>query len=132
MKLSIVDHEKAQEMIPTISRCANSQNKVNKIIDKNINELNVNKKYSKSNEKIQSKNINKSSLKDTKDEIKQNNISNIDKISVNSNKGKTKKQKPLNLCYNQKKYDSYFITPRSINKKDVKHLSSTKCTKIKY
>ncbi|MBR6949612.1 MAG: AIPR family protein [Bacilli bacterium] len=28
MKLSIVDHEKAQEMIPTISRCANSQNKV--------------------------------------------------------------------------------------------------------
>lgn len=28
MKLSIVDHDKAQEMIPTISRCANSQNKV--------------------------------------------------------------------------------------------------------
>ena len=111
-------------------KTTNSQNKVNKIIDKNINELNVNKKYSKSNEKIQSKNINKSSLKDTKDEIKQNNISNFDKISVNSNKGKTKKQKPLNLCYNQKKYDSYFITPRSINKKDVKHLSSTKCTKI--
>ena len=111
-------------------KSTNSQNKVNKITDKNINELNVNKKYSKSNEKIQSKNINKSSLKDAKDEIKQNNISNIDKISVNSNKGKTKKQKPLNLCYNQKKYDAYFITPRSINKKEVKHLSSTKCTKI--
>ena len=28
MKLSVVDHEKATEMIPTISRCANSQNKV--------------------------------------------------------------------------------------------------------
>ncbi len=28
MKLSVVDHEKAKEMIPTISRSANSQNKV--------------------------------------------------------------------------------------------------------
>lgn len=28
MKLSVVDHDKAKEMIPTISRCANSQNKV--------------------------------------------------------------------------------------------------------
>lgn len=28
MKLSVVDHDKATEMIPTISRCANSQNKV--------------------------------------------------------------------------------------------------------
>lgn len=28
MKLSVVDHEKATKMIPTISRCANSQNKV--------------------------------------------------------------------------------------------------------
>lgn len=28
MKLSVVNHDKAKEMIPTISRCANSQNKV--------------------------------------------------------------------------------------------------------
>ena len=28
MKLSIVDNEKAEEIIPTISRCANNQNKV--------------------------------------------------------------------------------------------------------
>lgn len=28
MKLSVVEHEKAKEMIPTISRCANSQNKI--------------------------------------------------------------------------------------------------------
>ena len=80
--------------------------------------------------KIQYKNSTKSSLKNTKDEIKQNNISNIDKISVNSIHGKTKKQKPLNLCYNQNKYDAYFITPRNISKKDVKNLSSTKSTKI--
>ena len=108
----------------------NSQKKVNKITNKNKNEFNINKKYSKSNEKIQYKNSTKSSLKNTKDEIKQNNISNIDKISVNSIHGKNKKQKPLNLCYNQNKYDAYFITPRSISKKDVKNLSSTKSTKI--
>lgn len=28
MKLSVVEHEKAKEMIPVISRCANSQNKI--------------------------------------------------------------------------------------------------------
>ena len=111
-------------------KSTNSQNKINKITNKNKNEINMNKKYSKSNEKIQCKNSTKSSLKCAKDEIKQNNITNIDKISVNSIQRKNKKQKPLNLCYNQNKYDAYFITPRSISKKDVKNLSSTKSTKI--
>jgi hypothetical protein len=50
---------------------------------------------------------------------------------MNTIKGKNQKQKPLNLCYNKNKYNAYFITPRSINKrKDGKNLSSTKSTKV--
>ena len=110
------------------TKSSNSQNKVNKISPKNTNQININKKYSKSNEKLQYKLSNKSSLKNTKDEIK---LNNKDKIFVNPIQTKNKKQKPLNLCYNQNKYDAYFNTPRNINKKnDVKNLSSNKTKKI--
>ena len=110
------------------TKSSNSQNKVNKISPKNTNQININKKYSKSNEKLQYKLSNKSSLKNTKDEIK---LNNKDKIFVNHIQTKNKKQKPLNLCYNQNKYDAYFNTPRNINKKnDVKNLSSNKTKKI--
>ena len=111
----------------------NSQNKTKKIISKNKNnELNINKKYSKSNEKFQYKISNKSALKNTKEEIKQS-ITNNNKgvTSVNSIKEKTKKQKPLNLYYNQNKFDEYMVTPRNINKsKNGKNISSNKSNKI--
>ena len=110
------------------TKSSNSQNKVNKISPKNTNQININKKHSKSNEKLQYKLSNKSSLKNTKDEIK---LNNKDKIFVNHIQTKNKKQKPLNLCYNQNKYDAYFNTPRNINKKnDVKNLFSNKTKKI--
>ena len=100
---------------------SNSQNKTYKISKITKNEYNNNKKNSKSNEKIQY-------IKDNKKQISNKNK---DIITVNSNKEKAKKQKPLNLCYNQNKYDAYFITPRSINKrKSEKNLSSNKSTKI--
>lgn len=113
----------------------NKENKITNIKQKekviNKNEFNMNKKYSKSNEKFQYKNNNKQSFKATKDEIKKINNDNKDRISVNSNKEQTKKQKPLNLCYNQNKFDAYYITPRNINKrKSDKNLSSNKRTKI--
>ena len=75
------------------TKSSNSQNKVNKISPKNTNQININKKYSKSNEKLQYKLSNKSSLKNTKDEIK---LNNKDKIFVNHIQKKNKKQKPLN------------------------------------
>ena len=107
-------------------KASNSQNKVNKINQSNINQININKKYSKSNEKFQNKQINKTSLKNTKDEI-----NNKEKTSMNPNQEKIKKQKPLNLCYNKNKFDAYFTTPRNMNKKnDVKNLSSNKNNKI--
>ena len=115
------------------TKASNSQNKISKISKTNKNDFNINKNYSKSNEKFQYKISNKSSLKNTKDEIKMNNIniSNKEKISMKTIKGKNQKQKPLNLYYNQNKYNAYFITPRSINKrKDGKNLSSTKSTKV--
>ena len=115
------------------TKASNSQNKISKISKTNKNDFNINKNYSKSNEKFQYKISNKSSLKNTKDEIKMNNIniSNKEKISMKTIKGKNQKQKPLNLYYNQNKYNAYFITPRSINKrKDGKNLSSTKNTKV--
>ena len=110
------------------TKASNSQNKINKISKTNKNDFNINKNYSKSNEKFQYKISNKSSLKNTKDEIKMNNIniSNKEKISMKTIKGKNQKQKPLNLYYNQNKYNAYFITPRSINKRK----SSTKSTKV--
>ena len=109
-------------------KASNSQNKVNNKSQKNINQININKKYSKSNEKLQYKQNNKTSFKNTKDDIK---INNNDKILVNPIQAKNKNQKPLNLCYNQNKYDAYFTTPRNLNKKTVvKNLSSNKNIKI--
>ena len=106
------------------NKIVNSQKKSKLISKINKNDFNINKKYSKSNEKFQYKNSNKSSLKTTKDEIKKIKNSNNDRKSVNSN---NKKQKPLNLYYNQNKYDTYFITPRTVNKrKSDKNLSSNK------
>ena len=106
------------------NKIVNSQKKSKLISKINKNDFNINKKYSKSNEKFQYKNNNKSSLKNTKDEIKKIKNGNNDRKSVNSN---NKKQKPLNLYYNQNKYDTYFITPRTINKrKSDKNLSSNK------
>ncbi len=106
------------------NKIVNSQKKSKLISKINKNDFNINKKYSKSNEKFQYKNSNKSSLKNTKDEIKKIKNGNNDRKSVNSN---NKKQKPLNLYYNQNKYDTYFITPRTVNKrKSDKNLSSNK------
>ena len=106
------------------NKIVNSQKKSKLISKINKNDFNINKKYSKSNEKFQYKNSNKSSLKTTKDEIKKIKNGNNDRKSVNSN---NKKQKPLNLYYNQNKYDTYFITPRTVNKrKSDKNLSSNK------
>ena len=107
-----------------------SENKQKKV-SKNKNKINIKKKYSKSNEKLEYKNINQSSTKNVKEEISQINKNNKYRISNNSIKEKNKKQKPLNLYYNQNRYDTYFITPRGIKKrKSDKNLSSNKNNKI--
>ena len=109
------------------SKIVNSQKKSKLISKINKNDFNLNKKYSKSNEKFHYKNNNKSSTKNTKDEIKKIKNSNNDRKSVNSKKENDKNQKYLNLNYNQNKYDAYFITPRTVNKrKSDKNLSSNK------
>ena len=138
LKSNSVLHNNKNSKISSINRIptkkenkyTKSENKSKKI-SINKNETNTRKKQTKRKEKFEIKNINQSSMKNIKQEIIKINKNNQNKMPTNSIKEKAKKQKPLNLYYNQNKYDNFFITPRNIKKrKSDKNLSSNKSNKI--
>ena len=123
---------------------SSTQNIHNNNNNSNNNKYNIsnipNQKYS--NNKIQ---VNKKNTKtnNTTNGVSNNGVYYIN-LSKNSNmnytnhkkinyskKGKASQQKPIMLCYDQIKYDSYFVTPKNFNKLAKGKVStSNKTTKI--
>ena len=106
------------------------EEKKNNVINNNLSEnkgkINVKKMNKNSNEaKTKTIDYNNNQLNELNDRI------NVKIINDKSKIRKMSQQKPANLYYNQFKFDTFFVTPRNINKvKNDKNLSSTKSTKI--